>query len=78
MESMKNRGTIEVDMFSDEVDSTDHPEAATFKLLLEQVADQYECRLMTFDVSGGTVSFSFDSDELMAKILTILKNDNQS
>ena len=66
-------GTIEVDMFSEEVDSPTHPEAMIFKTLLEQVADDYECKLLSFEVDHGTVSFSFDSDELTAEILKILQ-----
>ena len=66
-------GIIDVELFSEEVDGPDHPEAATFKLLLEQVADEYNCRLMTFEITRGTVSFSFDSDQLTAEILGILQ-----
>lgn len=66
-------GTIEVDMFSEEVDSPTHPEAIIFKTLLEQVADEYECELLSFEVERGIVSFSFDSDELTAEILKILQ-----
>ena len=66
-------GTIEVDMFSEDVDSPDHPEASILKTLLEQVADDYDCELLSFHVEKGTVSFSFDSDELTAEILKILQ-----
>ena len=66
-------GTIEVDMFSEEVDSPDHPDAILFKTLLEQVADDYDCELLTFEVERGTVSFSFNSDELTADILKVLQ-----
>ena len=66
-------GTIEVDFFPEEVDSPDHPEAIILRTLLEQVADDYDCVLLGFHVDRGTVSFSFDSDELTAEILKILK-----
>jgi hypothetical protein len=66
-------GIIEVDMFPEEVDSPSHPEAMILKTLLEQIADDYECELLSFDVDHGTVSFSFDSDELTAEILKILQ-----
>ena len=66
-------GIIEVDMFPEEVDSPSHPEAMILKTLLEQVADEYECELLSFEVDHGTVSFSFDSDELTAEILKILQ-----
>ena len=69
-------GTIEVDMFSEDVDSPDHPEASILKTLLEQVADDYDCELLSFHVEKGTVSFSFDSDELTAEILKILQETN--
>ena len=66
-------GTIEVDMFSEEVDSPSHPEAMIFKTLLEQVADEYDCELLSFEVDHGTVSFSFDSDVLTAEVLKVLQ-----
>lgn len=65
-------GVIEVDLFSEEVDSEDHPEAAQFKEMLEEAAADHECELMSFEVNKGTVSFSFDDDVLTAKILNIL------
>ncbi len=66
-------GTIEVDFFSEEVDGPDHPEAIILRTLLEQVADDYDCELLSFHVDRGTVSFSFDNDELTADILKILQ-----
>jgi hypothetical protein len=66
-------GIIEVDMFSEEVDSPKHAVAESFKKLLEEVAGQYKCHLTHFDVQHGTVSFSFDNDELTVKILKILR-----
>ncbi|MBW1996702.1 MAG: hypothetical protein JRJ29_01920 [Deltaproteobacteria bacterium] len=66
-------GTIEVDMFSEEVDSPDHPEAVKLKNLLEEVAEEYGCELVFFGIEKGTVSFSFDSDELMAEIIKVLQ-----
>jgi hypothetical protein len=66
-------GIIEVDMFSEDVDSPEHAVAESFKDLLEDVAEQYECHLTHFDVQRGTVSFSFDNDELTVKILKILR-----
>ena len=68
-------GTIEVDMFSEEVDSPNHPEAMILRTLLEQVADDYDCELLSFEVDQGTVSFSFDSDQLTADILKILQEN---
>jgi hypothetical protein len=69
---MRN-GVIEVDLFSEEVDSPTHPEAVKFKKLLEQVAGEYHCKLTSFDVAHGTVSFSFDDDGLIAEILKVLR-----
>jgi hypothetical protein len=66
-------GVIEVDLFSEEVDSPTHPQAGKFKKLLEQVAREYRCRLTSFDVEHGTVSFSFDDDALTAEILKVLQ-----
>lgn len=66
-------GVIEVDLFSEDVDTPDHPDAVNFRDLLESVADEYDCSLLTFDVEMGTVAFSFDSDELTAEILKILQ-----
>jgi len=65
-------GSFEVDLFPEEVDSPDHPYAAQFKEILESVAEEYACHLLSFDVDKGTVLFSFDSDELTAEILQIL------
>jgi hypothetical protein len=65
-------GVIEVEMFDKEVDDVEHPMAESFKELLEQVAEEYQCRLESFEVSRGTVYFSFDNDELEAEILKIL------
>jgi hypothetical protein len=70
-------GIIEVDMFSDDVDSPYHPEAINLRQLLEEVAGEYNCELLSFQVSQGTVSFSFDSDELTAEILKILQYKDQ-
>ena len=50
-----------------------HPEAIQLKYLLEEVAEEYNCELLSFHVSKGTVSFSFDNDELTAEILKILQ-----
>ena len=70
-------GIIEIDMFSDDVDSPFHPEAMSLRHLLEEVAEEYNCELLSFHVSQGTVSFSFDSDELTAEILKILQSKEQ-
>jgi hypothetical protein len=69
-------GTIEVDFFPEEVDSPDHSEAIILRTLLEQVADDYDCELLSFHVDRGTVSFSFDSDELTSDILKILQESD--
>ena len=71
-------GYIEVDLFPEEVDSDDHPEVIHFKGILEDVAEDFNCRLVFFEINQGTVTFSFDSEELMAEILQILKHDSQS
>ena len=65
-------GVIEVDMFSEDVNSLDHPEVIKLRELLEEVADGYHCLLQSFDIDRGTVSFSFDNDELTSEILGIL------
>jgi hypothetical protein len=67
-------GIIEVDLFSGDVDDADHPEARKFKKLLKDVAKEYGCKLTSFDVEHGTVSFSFDSDVLVAEILRVLES----
>ena len=66
-------GVIEVDLFDEDVNSPDHPEVMKFKKLLLEVAEEYHCRLLSFEVEAGTVSFAFDSDVLMAKILRLLQ-----
>jgi len=67
-------GVIEVDLFGQEVDSPDHPEAVGFRKLLEAVADEYGCALLSYEVDQGTVAFSFDNDELTAEILKVLED----
>lgn len=69
-------GIIEVDLFSDDVDSLDHPEVVKFKRLLEEVADEYQCHLISFEIERGTVLFSFGDDTLDAKIVRLLQNDS--
>lgn len=66
-------GFFEVEMFPAEVDSQDHPYATQFREMLENVAGEYQCTLLSFEVHEGTVTFSFDSDELNAEIIEILK-----
>ena len=66
-------GCFEVDLFSSDVDGVDHPYARQFKDMLESVAEQYGCRLISFEVRKGTAIFSFDSDELNSEILDLLE-----
>ena len=70
-------GIIEVEMFSRDVNDPGHPVAESFQELLTEVAEQYNCSLLTFSVNRGVVSFSFDNDELMADIIKILQIDEQ-
>ena len=65
-------GYVEVDLFAKDVDSLDHPMAKDFRVLLEGVAEEYDCRLTSFQIDQGTVTFSFDDDVLMAEIIRIL------
>jgi hypothetical protein len=67
-------GCIEVDMFPEDVGDPNHPEVVRFRELLEAAAEEYECELVSFEVREGTVAFSFDSDELTARMLKILRN----
>lgn len=69
----KSPGCFEVDLFPKEVDREDHPYAGQFKEILEEVARQYDCRLLSFRVNEGTVIFSFDSDALTGEVLKLLK-----
>jgi hypothetical protein len=69
----ESSGFFEVEMFPSEVDDPDHPYAAQFKDMLENVAEEYRCTLLSFEVHKGTVTFSFDSDELNAEIIDIFK-----
>ncbi len=72
-----SNGVIEVDLFSEDVDSADHPKARKFKKLLNDVAREYHCKLTSFEVEHGTVSFSFDSDVLVAEILRVLESKDE-
>jgi hypothetical protein len=67
-------GMFEVDLFPEDVDSTDHPEARDFRKVLEEVARDFQCELLSFGVDHGTVSFVFDSEELNAEILKVLES----
>lgn len=69
-------GAIEVDMFPKEVDGLEHPEAIRFRKLLEEVAEDYNCSLVWFDVRRGTVRFAFDNDVLTAEIIRELEMDH--
>lgn len=75
---MEPSGTIEIDLFPEDVNRLDHPEVINFKRILLEVAEEYDCFLVSFEINHGTVTFSFDSDELTAEILTILENDRKS
>ena len=75
---MDPSGFIEVAMFPEDVNSLDDPEVINFKRVLLEVAEEYDCFLITFEIDRGTVTFSFDSDELTAEILTILQHDDKS
>jgi hypothetical protein len=67
-------GMFEVDLFPEEVNSADHPEARKFRKVLEAVARDFQCKLLSFEVDHGTVSFVFDSDKLNAEILKVLES----
>jgi hypothetical protein len=69
-------GVIEVDLFSEEVDEPNHPEVLRFRALLEDVADEYGCSLVSFELHKGTISFSFDDDAVTGKILKLLRDDD--
>lgn len=75
---METSGFIEIDMFPPEVNSLDHWEVVHFKGILEEVAEDYGCDLVSFEIEKGTVTFSFDSELLMADILKILQNEDKS
>lgn len=70
-------GVIEVDLFEEEVNDPDHPEAQKFRLLLEQVADDHDCELTFFQIDKGTVCFAFDSEELTTKIIKIMQAEGE-
>lgn len=72
---MKSNGIFEIDLFPPEVDRLDHPFVTQFKEILEDLSEQYKCSLTAFTVDKGTVSFSFDNDEITAEIVNILKNE---
>ena len=75
---MELSGYIEIDMFPEEVNRLDDPRVINFKRLLLEMAEEYDCFLISFEINNGTVTFSFDNDELTAEILTILQHDGKS
>ena len=56
---MEPSGYIEVDMFPEEVNRLDDPRVIDFKRVLMEVAEEYDCFLITFEINHGTVTFSF-------------------
>jgi hypothetical protein len=66
-------GMFEVDLFPEDVNSADHPQARELRKVLEAVAADFQCKLLSFEVDHGTVSFVFDGDELNAEILRVLE-----
>jgi hypothetical protein len=66
-------GTIEVDLFPQDIDDFGHPDVQGFKELLEEVAEDYGCMLIEFSIHKGTVCFAFDDDVLTADILRELE-----
>jgi len=77
MDEQQNQtsGVIEVDLFPEDVNRFDHPQALEFRALLEEVAADYGCSLVAFEVRQGTVVFAFDDDVLTAEILRELEMD---
>ena len=63
---MEPSGFIEIDLFPEDVNSLDDPGVIDFKRVLLEVAEEYDCFLITFEINHGIVTFSFDSDELTA------------
>ena len=76
-EDSHNMGVIEIDLFPEDVNTELHPEVRRFRRLLEEVGREYHCRLTFFEVENGTISFSFDNDELMTKIIRILQGKEE-
>ena len=74
----RSTGVFEVDLFPKEVNSTNHPYATQLREILEDVAREHDCNLLSFEVQEGTVSFSFDNDLLTAKIIELLKDTCES
>ena len=66
-------GIIEIDMFPKDINSLDHPYVEQLRELLEEAAESYHCRLLSFEINHGTVSFSFDSDEMTAEIIKLIE-----
>ncbi len=64
---------IEVDLFPEEVDSEEDPRVVEFRRLLEEVAEDYNCNLVAFEINNGSVSFEFDDDSLTAEIIRELE-----
>jgi len=67
-------GVVEVDLFPEDVNDKDHPGVVKFMELLLDVAEEYSCELVSFEIEKGTVSFSFDSNELTANILRVFQD----
>ena len=60
---------IVLNLFSEEVDSLDHPAVREFREILERIAQSYGSRLAHFGVKQGAVSFQFDNLKPMHDIM---------
>ena len=69
-------GEFEVDLFPEHINNIYDPKVEQFKLLLEQIADDYGGNLTSFKIKKGTVSFSFDNEELTAEVVKLLQNND--
>ncbi|MGB3478674.1 MAG: hypothetical protein WBB67_05895 [bacterium] len=66
-------GYIAVDIFSDDVDSPDHPSVQDFRRILNEIAISYKCSLTDFIIDHGVVIFRFDNNEITMDILEDLR-----
>lgn len=66
-------GIISMQLFSEDVDSLEHPDVREFVAILERMAEVYGCHLMSFAIQNGVVMFAFDSEEITGDILEDLE-----
>lgn len=66
-------GLITIPLLPSDVNSLDHPDVVKYRLVYQQMAEAYQCRMTSFAIDHGVILVSFDSEELCNDIIADLK-----